>query len=143
MRNPQGTEDVCVTCGKVISVVDDDDDDDGTIEEGGGSFSDHDEGLAGKNTEGAAYRGEEELAKEEREGIKVSMGYKNGNDKEDDGLVQIEKDISGLLADKMMKGWALLSEHCPRCVFRFSIDGALIFILIQSMHICFLYKRMN
>ncbi len=109
MRNPQGTEDVCVTCGKVIPVVD---------------AADHDEG----------FRGDDEVTGVEEQGVgtmllntrrdeeeyvtrdDVYRAWKE-NGKKNDGLVQTEKDVSGLLADRMMKGWVLLSEHCPRCVF--------------------------
>ena len=108
MRNPQGTEDVCVTCGKVIPVVDDAEGFRGDKEVAGVEKQD-DNVDVGTTLDDTRRDGEHTT----RDGV-YRAGEENGC--KDDGSVQSERDVSGLLADRMMRGWALLSEHCPRCV---------------------------
>jgi len=68
MRNPEGTEDICVHCGRLIPVA-------------------------------------EEYSLDEKD--QTSAQSQEGAD--------VGWDTSGLLAERMVQGWRMLSKHCPIC----------------------------
>lgn len=80
MRNPEGTRDTCVQCGREFDC------------------------LAENGTELAV---EEEEHQDETENSVPAI---------EKHVADAPSDVSSILADRMLRGWTLLADHCPRCV---------------------------
>lgn len=79
MRNPEGTHDTCVQCGREFDCLAED----GT-----------------------------ELAVEEEQCVDTA----NSVPMIEKHVADAPSDVSSILADRMMHGWTLLADHCPRYV---------------------------
>ena len=112
MRNPSGTEDLCVNCGKVIPVGEQE--------------------MPKKQTRGNAdamrMGAQQQEEGEGTQGNESKAGYVASGGK--------QSDASQLLADKMVSGWSLMAEYCPRWVHMwrctFPIQSTLIMNALKS-----------